>query len=78
VKFPELQDTVPLDEKQAQVHMMSLGATQQAMRLRFHDDKLKIVWDWSRRYRPGILFTDIVLENQLFGPVEKLMGIDED
>ena len=70
VEFEEFRDSVPIIVGHKMIHALTLGMTQQAMRLRFHDDNIKIVYDWSKRYRPGILFTDVMLESQALGPVE--------
>lgn len=49
------------------VEKYAIAKTQQAIRLRFNDSKLKIIYVFGRFFLPSFLVTDTVLEEELLG-----------
>lgn len=72
VRFPQFKVARPAFEFFRQIEMLALGASQQAMRIRFFDDNIKIIWDIDRRYKPSILYTDYKLTSEVFGTLDDL------
>ncbi len=65
-EYPELKDYVPEPYWEGLADEKAIGETQQSIRLRFKDNKPKVIWFWSWRYLPGILFTKITTESECF------------
>lgn len=61
------------------VHLMALGKTQQSMRIRFKDSSVKKIIDWSNRYLDGVVYTDVVKEEELFATIPQpiLEGVEK-
>lgn len=57
----------PQDKYYNLVEKFAISKTQQAIRLRFNDDKLKIIYVFGKFFLPSFLVTDSVLKDDLLG-----------
>ena len=73
IKFPQLPMPKPVHYMAELVHLSSLGKTQQAARLRQQvpgtcgslRSDLRVFYDWSNQYRPGLVYTDFIAEHEI-------------